>query len=99
MTPGLVLLTTSDTVIFPGQGGFSADPQPLEALSDRWIEAKSSPRFFALLQAFDARTGVPLVLNTSFNLNGEPVVCAPEDAIRSFYTCPRRDLGNVRITK
>lgn len=65
------------------------------------VTPKSSPRFFALLQAFDARTGVPLVLNTSFNLNGEPVVCAPEDAIRSFYTCALDVLylGNVRITK
>ncbi len=50
------------------------------------VTPKSSPRFYALLQAFDARTGVPVVLNTSFNLNGEPIVCAP-DAIRSFYTC------------
>lgn len=50
------------------------------------VTPKSSPRFYALLQAFDARTGVPVVLNTSFNLNGEPMVCAP-DAIRSFYTC------------
>ncbi len=65
------------------------------------VTPTSSPRFYALLQAFDARTGVPVVLNTSFNLNGEPIVCAPEDAIRSFYTCALDVLylGNVRITK
>ncbi len=41
--PGLVLLTTSDIVIVPAQGGFSADPQLLTALSGRWIEGKTSP--------------------------------------------------------
>ena len=46
-------------------------------------------------------TGVPIVLNTSFNLNGEPIVCSPEDAIRTFYTCALDVLylGNVRIAK
>jgi carbamoyltransferase len=41
------------------------------------------------------RSGVPMILNTSFNL------CSPEDAIRTFYTCALevRYLGNVRITK
>ena len=32
-------------------------------------------------------TGVPVLLNTSFNLNGEPIVMSPTDAIRTFYTC------------
>ncbi len=46
-------------------------------------------------------TGVPIVLNTSFNLNGEPIVCSPEDAIRTFFTCALDVLylGNVRIAK
>ncbi len=65
------------------------------------VDPGSSPRFFALVKAFEARTGVPLVLNTSFNLNGEPIVCAPDDAIRTFYTCALDVLylGNVRIDK
>ena len=44
---------------------------------------------------------MPIVLNTSFNLNGEPIVCAPDDAIRSFFTCGLDVLylGNVRISK
>lgn len=60
-----------------------------------------APRYHALIEAFDRLTGVPIVLNTSFNLNGEPVVCSPEDAIRTFYTCGLEVLylGNVRIAK
>ena len=44
---------------------------------------------------------MPIVLNTSFNLNGEPIVCAPEDAVRTFYSCGLDVLylGNIRITK
>ncbi|AKT37586.1 carbamoyltransferase family protein [Chondromyces crocatus] len=65
------------------------------------VEHDVSPRFHALISAFEQRTGVPIVLNTSFNLNGEPIVCAPEDAIRTFYTCALDVLylGNVRIAK
>ena len=53
------------------------------------------------IEAFEKLTGVPIVLNTSFNLNGEPIVCSPEDALRTFYTCALEVLylGNVRITK
>jgi len=65
------------------------------------VEAQSNPRFHALIKAFEASTGVPIVLNTSFNLNGEPIVCTPEDAIRTFYTCALDVLylGDVRISK
>jgi len=65
------------------------------------VEKHISPRYYALIEAFEQRTGVPIVLNTSFNLNGEPIVCSPDDAIRTFYTCALEVLylGNVRITK
>lgn len=65
------------------------------------VDHDSSPRYHALITAFEKLTGVPIVLNTSFNLNGEPVVSSPEDAIRTFYTCALDVLylGNVRITK
>lgn len=65
------------------------------------VDRDSSPRYHALISAFEELTGVPIVLNTSFNLNGEAVVCSPEDAIRTFYTCALEVLylGNVRITK
>lgn len=41
-------------------------------------------RFYKLLQAFEARTGCPLLINTSFNVRGEPMVCTPEHAYRCF---------------
>jgi carbamoyltransferase len=41
-------------------------------------------RTYKLLRAFDARTGCPLLINTSFNVRGEPIVCTPEDAYRCF---------------
>ncbi len=65
------------------------------------VDRDSSPRYHALIEAFEKLTGVPIVLNTSFNLNGEAIVCSPEDAIRTFYTCALEVLylGNVRITK
>ncbi len=45
------------------------------------------PLFYGLIQSFDQLTGVPVVLNTSFNLNGEPIVATPTDAIRTFFCC------------
>jgi carbamoyltransferase len=65
------------------------------------VDRHSSPRYHELITAFEGLTGVPIVLNTSFNLNGEPIVCSPDDAIRTFYTCALDVLylGNVRITK
>lgn len=41
-------------------------------------------RFYRLLQAFYQRTGCPMLVNTSFNVRGEPIVCAPQDALRCF---------------
>ena len=49
------------------------------------VDRDLQPRFHALIQAFAAQTGIPAVLNTSFNIKGEPVVCTPEDAIRCFF--------------
>ena len=43
--------------------------------------------FFDLISAFNDLTGIPLIVNTSFNLNGEPNVESPRDAIRTFYSC------------
>lgn len=51
------------------------------------VRKDTNPRFYELIEAFERLTGVPVVMNTSFNLNGEPIVCTPSDAIRTFYTC------------
>jgi carbamoyltransferase len=65
------------------------------------VEERHNPRFYGLIRQFGDLTGIPIVLNTSFNLNGEPVVETPEDAIRTFYACGLDVLylGDWRIAK
>ncbi len=46
------------------------------------------PLYYDLLKAFHARTGVPVLVNTSFNTRGEPIVCTPRDALECFWTSP-----------
>jgi carbamoyltransferase len=48
------------------------------------VNSEQSPEFHAILSAFDALTGCPVLINTSFNVRGEPIVCTPEDAYRCF---------------
>jgi len=48
------------------------------------VSAEWSPRFARLLEVFAGRTGCPVLLNTSFNTRGEPMVCSPSDALRRF---------------
>jgi carbamoyltransferase len=48
------------------------------------VRADSNPRYHAILTEFERLTGCPLVVNTSFNVRGEPIVCTPEDAYRCF---------------
>ena len=48
------------------------------------VNAATNPRYYALLKAFEARTGCGVLVNTSFNVRGEPIVCTPEDAYRCF---------------
>ena len=48
------------------------------------VHRETNPRFHALLSAFKERTGCPVLVNTSFNVRGEPIVCTPEDAMRCF---------------
>jgi carbamoyltransferase len=54
----------------------SARPQP--------VSRELNPRYYDLIAEFDRITGVPIVLNTSFNDAGEPIVCTPADAVRTF---------------
>ncbi|MCP4816583.1 MAG: hypothetical protein GY888_29050, partial [Planctomycetaceae bacterium] len=48
------------------------------------VDAEHAPRFHGLLSRFHELTGSPMVINTSFNVRGEPIVCTPEDAYRCF---------------
>ena len=48
------------------------------------VHAETNPRYHQLISNFKARTGCPVVVNTSFNVRGEPIVCTPEDAFNCF---------------
>ena len=48
------------------------------------VHEDTNPRYYNLLKKFEQRTGCPAVINTSFNVRGEPIVCTPEDAYRCF---------------
>jgi carbamoyltransferase len=58
-------------------GDFTTRPQT--------VRAQTNPLYHQMITAFAELTGVPAVLNTSFNIKGEPIVCKPEDALRCFY--------------
>ena len=65
------------------------------------VRRETNPRFHALLSAFKARTGCPVLVNTSFNVRGEPIVCTPEDAFRCFMgtEIERLAIGNCLLVK
>jgi len=48
------------------------------------VHRQTNPRFYSLLDHFEKQTGCPVLINTSFNVRGEPIVCTPEDAYRCF---------------
>jgi carbamoyltransferase len=48
------------------------------------VHRETNPRYYELISRFKARTGCPVVVNTSFNVRGEPIVSSPEDAFRCF---------------
>ena len=48
------------------------------------VHANTNPRYHALITRFKELTGCPVLVNTSFNVRGEPIVCTPEDAFRCF---------------
>jgi carbamoyltransferase len=73
--------------VIPGR---EADIQAALHTGDRTTRPQTvrrdiEPQFWELISAFERRTGVPGVLNTSFNVKGEPIVCTPTDAVRCFY--------------
>ena len=56
--------------------------------------------FYRLIRAFHGHTGVPVVINTSFNVRGEPIVCTPQDAYRTFVNTgiDAMVIGNYMVT-
>lgn len=65
------------------------------------VTAEQNPLFHRLITAFGEITGVPVVMNTSFNVKGEPMVCSPQDAVRTFFSSGLDALviGRYLITK
>src|SRR5438128_10100646 len=66
------------------------------SLDEAW-----NPPYYRVIREFERRTGVGAVLNTSFNLHGEPLVCSPEDAVDTFERSglPHLALGRYLISK
>ncbi|HOB98724.1 MAG TPA: carbamoyltransferase C-terminal domain-containing protein [Verrucomicrobiota bacterium] len=58
------------------------------------VTAESNPRYYELLRKFEAKTGIGVLLNTSLNRRGEPMVCSPDDALNMFFAS---DLQNLAI--
>ena len=48
------------------------------------VHADTNPRYHAVISKFKEKTGCPIVVNTSFNVRGEPVICTPTDAFNCF---------------
>ncbi len=48
------------------------------------VDAETNPLFYKLIDRFEGLTGCPVLVNTSFNVRGEPIVCEPRDAFRCF---------------
>jgi carbamoyltransferase len=65
------------------------------------VERDVNPLYWRLIHEFGQRTGVPVIMNTSFNLRGEPIVCSPTDAIRTFFSSGMDALiiGNFVVEK
>ncbi|TAN37700.1 MAG: hypothetical protein EPN23_04075 [Verrucomicrobia bacterium] len=51
------------------------------------VSADTNPEFYRILKAFEARTGYGILINTSYNVRGEPIICSPQDAYRCFMRC------------
>ncbi|MGE0859318.1 MAG: carbamoyltransferase [Gammaproteobacteria bacterium] len=65
------------------------------------VHKETNPRYYALIERFKAITGCPVIVNTSFNVRGEPIVCTPEDAFRCFMGTELDVLvvGNALLSK
>lgn len=65
------------------------------------VHRETNPRYHALISRFKELTGCPVIVNTSFNVRGEPIVCTPEDAFRCFMgsEIDRLAIGNCMLNK
>ena len=65
------------------------------------VNKNTNPRYYALIEAFKKETGCPILVNTSFNVRDEPIVCTPEDAFKCFMDTNIETLaiGNCYLRK
>jgi carbamoyltransferase len=65
------------------------------------VKREANARYYDLLMEFEKLADVPVVMNTSFNLKGDPIVCTPKDAIQTFYASGLDDLviGDFLLSK
>ena len=65
------------------------------------VHKETNPRYYGLIRRFEEKTGCPVIINTSFNVRGEPIVCTPEDAYRCFMrtNMDYLVLGNFLLAK
>jgi len=70
-------------------------------LRPQTVDKELNPRYWKLINEFFKISGIPVVMNTSFNLKGEPNVCHPTDAVRTFFTSGLEVLyiGNYKVKK
>lgn len=83
--PGARYLATVGRVLPQHQERFRGAILAGDLVRVHTVSKEDNPLYWQLLHAFGKATGLPVLYNTSFNLFGEPLVCTPRDAVRSFY--------------
>jgi carbamoyltransferase len=84
--PNARFLSTVGRVRPEYKGKFSAAVMTGDLVRVHTVEREENPLYWTLLHAAGKATGLPVLYNTSFNLFGEPLVCTPRDAVRSFFS-------------
>jgi len=79
-------LASVGTVRAAYKGQFKGAILAADSVRVHTVSKEDNPLYWGLLHAFGQKTGLPVLYNTSFNLFGEPLVCTPRDAVRSFYS-------------
>lgn len=88
--------------VLPGKADFIPAVRHVDGTARiQTVNRQQHALYYDLLKAFQQRTGVPVLVNTSFNTRGEPIVCTPRDAIECFWTSPLDALviGSFLLTK
>jgi carbamoyltransferase len=65
------------------------------------VEKATNPKYYRLIKIFNQKTGIPVVINTSLNRRGEPMVCSPKDALLMFKESglPYLAIGDFLVSK